>query len=368
LPRGYEFDYVNATALREVIIAKDGKLVCPGGMTYNVLVLDESARLMTLPTLKKIRNLANAGVKITGTKPETSPSLADSISEFNAIVNEVWNLPNVSTKNVDEILKADGIAEDLIVNGAASEVMYVHRKADDVDIYWLNNRSDSPTDGAVSIRVANKVPELWNPMTGETETVSYEIEDGRTTIPLHFESWDAYFIVFKDEADELTYTKPALRETDVVTIKGPWTVSFQEGRGTPPTMELAELKSLSENADPGIKYFSGTATYKTSFASPIAGAAYVDLGQVENIAEVILNSKSQGVVWKKPFRLRLDGLIEGENILEVKVTNTWVNRLIGDAQPNVATKITYTTMPFYQADSPLLPSGLIGPVVVKSRK
>ena len=368
LPRGYEFDFVNATALKEVISAKDGRLVCPSGMTYNVLVLDESARLMTLPTLKKIRDLATAGIKITGTKPEMSPSLADSTTEFNAIVNEVWNLPNVSTKSVDEFLKAEGIAEDIIVDGAASEVLYVHRKTMDTDIYWLNNRSDSLTDAKVSFRTTNKIPELWNPATGETELVSYEIKDGRTTIPLQFESWDAYFIVFKDEADALSYTKPNIQEKDAVAVKGPWTVSFQEGRGAPSTAELTELKSLSENADPGVKYFSGTATYKTSFVSPISGTAYVDLGKVENIAEVILNGKPQGIAWKRPFKLRLEGLIQGENILEVKVTNTWVNRLIGDSQPNVASKITYTTMPFYNADSPLPPSGLIGPVVVKTTK
>jgi hypothetical protein len=281
-------------------------------------------------------------------------------------VNEIWSLPNVSSKSVDEILKGEGITEDLIVKGGSSEVLYVHRTAGDTDIYWMNNRSDSTTDAEVSFRTTDRIPELWNPMTGETEQVSYEIKDGRTTVPLHFESWDAYFIVFKDEAEALSYTKPDIEETDAVTVDGPWTVSFQEGRGAPSAVEFTDLKSLSENADPGIKYFSGTASYKTSFVSPIAGTASVDLGHVENIAEVILNGKSQGFAWKKPFKLRLDGLIQGENNLEIKVTNTWVNRLIGDAQLN-ATKITYTTMPFYSADSPLLASGLIGPVVVRAR-
>ena len=368
LPYGYEYDFVNATALKDVIAAKDGKLVCSNGMTYNALVLDESAKLMTLPVLKKIRELAIAGVKITGTKPEMSPSLADSSAEFNSIMKEVWSLSNVSTKKVDEVLKADGISEDLIVNGAASEILYVHRKSDETNIYWLNNRSESPADASVSFRITDKIPELWNPMTGETEQVSYEIKNGRTTVPLHFESWDAYFIVFKDEADALSYAKPAVEYADLVTLKGPWTLSFQEGRGAPSTLELSELKSLSENSDPGVKYFSGTTTYKTSFVSTVTGPAYIDLGRVENIAEVVLNGKSQGLAWKKPFKLSLDGLLNGENILEVKVTNTWVNRLIGDAQPNVTAKITYTTMPFYQANSSLLQSGLLGPVVIKVEK
>ena len=96
------------------------------------------------------------------------------------------------------------------------------------------------------------------------------------------------------------------------------------------------------------------------------GAKYeLDLGDVKNIAEVILNGKNVGTAWKKPFKLDItEGVKKGENILEVRVTNTWVNRLIGDAQPDVKTKITFTTMPFYQANSPLLPSGLMGPVVI----
>ena len=95
----------------------------------------------------------------------------------------------------------------------------------------------------------------------------------------------------------------------------------------------------------------------------------MDLGDVKNIAEVYLNGKYQGTVWKKPFRLELaDDLKKGTNTLEVRVTNLWVNRLIGDAQPGTTQKITFTTMPFYQANAPLLPSGLLGPVRVFTTK
>ena len=88
---------------------------------------------------------------------------------------------------------------------------------------------------------------------------------------------------------------------------------------------------------------------------------------MKNIAEVIVNGKNVGTVWKKPFRIDLtEALKAGRNTVQVKVTNLWVNRLIGDAQPGVTSKITFTTMPFYRADSPLLPSGLLGPVRVLS--
>jgi hypothetical protein len=95
---------------------------------------------------------------------------------------------------------------------------------------------------------------------------------------------------------------------------------------------------------------------------------WLDLGSVKNLAEVIVNGKSLGIVWKSPFRFDLtDVLKPGVSVLEIKVTNLWVNRLIGDAQPDAAQKFTYTTQPFYRADSPLAPSGLLGPVrIIKS--
>ena len=83
---------------------------------------------------------------------------------------------------------------------------------------------------------------------------------------------------------------------------------------------------------------------------------------MKNIAEVIVNGKSLGIIWKKPFSVNVTGLLKpGVNKLQIKVTNLWVNRLIGDAQPGITNKITYTTMPFYQAGSQLLPSGLLRP-------
>lgn len=365
VPKGFEYDFVNATTLKDVIQAKDGKLVTPSGMYYNLLVLHESARLMTLPVLKKIRDLAKAGVNITGAKPVQSPSLSDNDAEFQAIVAEVWAMPNVSTNAPDQMVKVNGLVEDVIVQNAKSEVLYVHRKDGDRDIYWLNNRSAEPTDATVSFRVAGMMPKLWNSMTGEIQDVSYEIKDGRTIIPVHFESWDAFFIVFENKTNALSFKKPEVKEKLTFTVDGTWQVNFEEGRGAPKSAEFKELKSLSENADPGIKYFSGTATYKITFNSPLGGDGWIDLGAVKDVAEVILNGKSQGIAWKTPFKQKITGLKRGANTLEVRVTNLWVNRLIGDAQPGVTTKLTYTTRPFYRADTPLLGAGLMGVVRVE---
>lgn len=361
IPAGYEFDFVNSSALINAIQVKNGKLVAQSGNTYNLLVLDESAKYMTLPVLKKIQTLLKAGAKVVGTKPEKSPSLSDNDTEFQMIANEIWKNGNVTT--IDKI----NVQPDVVISNAKNKILYRHRQSTEQDIYWLNNRSDDPTDAEVSFRVSGKTPELWNAQSGKTEKISYKVKDGRTIVPLKFESWEAYFIVFKDKATVNSFTKSPSTETVLSQISSPWKVSFNDKNVT-----FDKLTSWSENTDTDIKYFSGTANYNNTFkvASINKSAKYIiDLGNVENIAEVIINGKNVGTAWKKPFKLDVsEALKVGENIVEVKVTNTWVNRLVGDAQPDVKVKTTFTTMPFYQANSPLMPSGLLGEVKVLQLK
>ena len=346
-------------------------------MQYKVLVLDENAKKMSLPIIKKIRDLVRAGATVTGIKPEMTPSLSDNVEEFRAIVKEVWesNYKNVSTnlmkmpilQSLDLVLKNHKIEPDFThtKSDEKTEVLYVHRKLADQDIYWVNNRNDRVEDIEGSFRITGKIPELWNAETGESKKISFKIENGRTIIPLHLETWDAYFIVFKEATKLTNFSVSKTTEKQILQIETPWKVSFQEGRGAPANATFTTLKSWTENVDLGIKYFSGMAIYKNTFTvlSSGKGIYKIDLGEVKNLAEVIINGKSQGIVWKKPFKVELkDALKIGENSIEIKVTNLWVNRLIGDQQPDVKTKITYTTMPFYKTDSKLLPSGLMSPV------
>ena len=116
---GYEFDFCNSSALISIMQVKNGKIVTPSGMSYSLLVLDESARYMTLPVLKKIRDMVKAGAKVAGIKPEKSPSLSDNDAEFQAIVNDIWGKsnPNVSvSQNYGEILKGVNIPEDVSIS------------------------------------------------------------------------------------------------------------------------------------------------------------------------------------------------------------------------------------------------------------
>jgi hypothetical protein len=225
-------------------------------------------------------------------------------------------------------------------------------------------------DVEATFRTEGKIPELWHAETGKTEPVSYSIENGVTKVQLHLEPNDAVFVVFKNKATQTSVTLPAKEEKQLATVEGGWKISFQKQRGAPAEATFDKLVSFTENTDEGIKYFSGTAAYTKTITADAnwfkqGTQLWLDLGDVKNLAEVIVNGKSLGIVWKQPFRVDVTAALKpGANTVVVKVTNLWVNRLIGDAQPNVATKITYTTMPFYQANSKLLPSGLLGPVTV----
>ena len=167
---------------------------------------------------------------------------------------------------------------------------------------------------------------------------------------------------------------PTPKETTLATVSGAWEVAFQPERGAPATITLDRLASWSDSTDAGVKYFSGTGKYAKTVEAPAdwfkTGAQlWLDLGDVKNLAEVTVNGKPLGILWRAPFRVDITGALKpGNNTLEVKVTNLWVNRLIGDQQPNATRKYTFTTSRFYSANSPLLPSGLLGPVqIVRSR-
>jgi hypothetical protein len=200
------------------------------------------------------------------------------------------------------------------------------------------------------------------------EPAAYRIANGRTTVPLRLEPNDAVFVVFRRASAATSRTLPLQAETRLGTVQGSWDVTFQPNRGAPAQISLDALNSWSDNSDTGVKYFSGTGTYTKTIQAPTdwfkAGAKlWLDLGDVKNIAEVSVNGKPLGILWKIPFRADVTSALKpGANMLEIKITNLWVNRLVGDQQLNVTKKFTYTAQQFYRVDSPLLPSGLLGPV------
>jgi hypothetical protein len=380
IPAGYNFDFVNADALVNKLSVTDGKITTASGMSYRVLALDPNSRHMPLKVLRKIRDFANAGAIVVGPKPIDSPSLADNQEEFRAIADELWGKgvgkgKVYGDKTIGQALEAAGAAPDFEYAKPQSDtnLKFVHRRLADGEVYWVSNTMNRAEILDASFRVQGQAPEFWDPENGAVEPASYSIADGRTTVPLRLDPNDAVFVVFRHPTTEMSRVLPVPTKVVLGSITGAWGVAFQPGRGAPATARFDSLGSWSDSSESGVKYFSGTATYTKTIQAPDgwfkAGAKLcLDLGDVKNIAEVSVNGKPLGILWRPPFRADATAALKpGANVLEIKVTNLWVNRLIGDQQPGVTKKYTYTALKFYAADSPLLPSGLIGPVrVVRS--
>jgi hypothetical protein len=395
IPSGYDFDYINADALLHELAVSKGLITTKSGMEYKVLALDPRSRHMSLPVLRAIRELVRAGAVVVGAKPTDSPSLGDNQAEFQKIAEEVWGSGSGESVTGKGKVYAKATVADVLRSQLHvlpdfeytkplpdTRLLFVHRTIPrQGEVYWVNNRNSRTETIDATFRISGYVPEIWHPDTGEIgqgNDTLFKMAGGRTTVTLHLDPNDTVFVVFRKRAERRAMeSSPVMpmTETSLATLEGSWNVSFQPNRGAPASVTLDTLSSWSESSDAGVKYFSGTATYRKAFQASSEWLSQatrlrilLDLGSVKNLAEVIVNGKSMGIVWKTPFQVDIkDALKAGPNALEVKVTNLWVNRLIGDAQPDVTKKYTYTTQPFYQASSPLQPSGMLGPVrIVRS--
>jgi hypothetical protein len=385
IPSGYNFDYINADALVHVLTFENGSLSTPSGMKYRVLALDPHSQHMSLPVLRKIRDLVQAGAVVCGPKPTDTPSLSDDTREFQNLAGELWGSGGGHAVGKGKVYGNRKLADTLAdiqvgpdfsytMPESDTKVLFVHRKLADGDLYFVDNRNEHDETLDATFRVDGKEPELWHGDTGKIEPASFRIVDGHTTVPLHLDPWEAVFVVFRNPAKSSSRAVPAVTDEVVATVEGPWNLTFEPERGAPAKITLNTLASWSDSADEGVKYFSGAGTYTKTIEAPPAwfqrGARLsIDLGEVRNLAEVSVNGKSLDVVWKKPYRVDVtEALRPGSNMVEIKVTNAWANRIIGDRQPNAAKTYTFTSPKFYKADSKLWPSGLLGPVkVVRSQ-
>jgi hypothetical protein len=381
VPDGYGFDYVNADALIHELSVSDERITTKSGMSYRVLGLDPYSRHMSLPVLRAIHKLVMDGAVVAGPKPTDDPSLSDDKTEFGLLNRELFGDGTgvhragkgtvYAGQTPADVFAALKVVPDFNYTKPESDarLLFLHRKLADGDIYFVDNRMDRDETVDASFRVMGKLPELWHAETGRSEPVSFHISGGRTTIPLHLEPWGTVFVVFRKATGETSRNLPKVTETQMATVDGAWKVNFQPDRGAPASITLDKLSPWSDNAESGVKYFSGTGTYTQMVQAPQAwfkkGAhLWLDLGDVKNLAEVTVNGMNLGVVWHAPYRVDVTSALKpGANELTIKVTNAWVNRLIGDEQPG-ATKYTFADVKPYKATSPLLPSGLLGPVAV----
>ena len=363
---GYEWDYCSPHALLNQISAKRGRLVSASGTEYRVLWMDRNVDYMSVKVLRKIAELAKAGVYIGGAVPKYPAGLSEANSEFDSLVKDIWGSGRsnvIACNDLQQLLDAAGVEPDVILDKGMN---WLHRTMDGVEIYWINKPSKDYCKAEVSFRVEGLRPQIWHADNGTVEEdVTYRTEKGRTVVELELVPDDAVFVVFAGEGAQ-SATKASYSSSSEP-VEGDWTVSFQQGRGAPAgEFTIDALKSFTESSEFGIKYFSGEALYrKTITVNGLSDRIFIDLGSVKNIAEVYVNGQLCGTAWKEPFRVDITKAVkEGENLLEVKVANLWVNRLIGDCQPQCKEPVTYTCVPFYKATSTLRPSGLLGPVLL----
>ena len=341
VPSSYNYDYVNKDALLRLISFDGKQLVSASGTQYQVLVIDSTVNHVSDAVKMKIETLKAQGAKVLDLRKN---SLDEALS----------------------MIQPDFSANDM------RDLRYVHRTIQQAgntsEIYWVNNRKNEARALDATFRVKGLKPALWHPETGKTEEVSYEMKDDGTLVSLNLTENDAVFVVFNGKADVQKVSLPKSKNILFRHIDNPWTVQFDEKWGAPKQATFDHLMSYTESSDKGIKYYSGTAIYKNSIliAQPELkqGCFVLDLGKVGNIAEVIVNGKNMGTLWRVPYTLDVtEALKAGKNDFEIRVTNLWANRVIGDLQPDCLHKYTYTPCDFFfRANSELLPSGLMGPV------
>ena len=300
---------------------------------------------------------------------------------------------------------------DLVVisSEGGAQLKSIHRSDGASDVYFVANRERTNGAAKCYFRVTRKQPELWNPVTGQMRDLpEFEVKDGQTIVPLNFAGAESCFIVFRkpvSSAGHYAESKNFPEQQAVGELDGPWQVGFDPKWGGPKQVTFDKLEDWTQRSEPGIKYYSGTATYTKTFDLPKAESGkrkaeiILDLGSVHALAEVWLNGKNLGVVWTAPWRVDISSAVKAKrNKLEIKVTNVWANRLIGDeqqpadceygkgdfgyggplktfpdwfvkSQPRPSEgRFTFTTWNYFTKNSPLVASGLLGPVRLTTSK
>jgi sugar phosphate isomerase/epimerase len=375
--KGYKYDYCNTDVLLNRLTVNDGKIMTPEGLTYSVLLLYDCERMLP-ETLEKLLAMAKSGAVIIGDAPKGLATLKggkDAARRFNAAVKELWGKGKVITGvTLEEALQTLEIQPD-VVFGTCKTVsnindnedispLWLHRRTDNADWYFIAAPYESGFSGELSFNNYGAA-ELWNPLTGEITSANSVVKDGRANITLALPRAGSCFVVFRNQK-ETTHNsenpKTTKNQKETIIKLQTWTLFFPSGWGAPDSLTITELKPWKDlYLSPEGKAFSGTVIYKTSFTSD-KGKTILDLGEVEMIAVVTLNGTKLRTLWTPPYSLDItDALKEGENVLQIEVTNTWYNRLVYDSSQPDSLRKTWTIRPPSKAQ-PLKNSGLLGPV------
>lgn len=418
--KGYNFDGCAPGQLYKASV-QNGLIVFPGGASYKLLVLP-AVKTMTPALLQKITALVNDGAVVVGAPPSNSPGLSGYPMcdvQVATMAKTLWGSlqePAQQTEHVygkgkmiwggeldkqindlypeydltANLLKAMNVEQDFAANG---QLRYTHRVVNGEDIYFVSNRTGETVETTASFRSIVGKPQLWDPITtGVKNLPEYTVNGAVTAVPLKFDAYQSYFIVFAKNGPASSNTKNFAQAKVVKTLTGPWQVSFDPKWGGPKQIQFNELKDWTQRPEDGIKHYSGTAVYHKAFDLPKNIIVQknkkisLDLGEVSNMARVKVNGKDVGVIWTAPWKIDISTAgLKTHNQLEIEVVNLWANRLIGDAkipgdgikgdnlwpewlvkgQSRTSRRFTFTTYEFYTKDSPLLKSGLVGPVTIQ---
>jgi hypothetical protein len=389
LGSGYDYDVIDSEAIQHKLEFENGRLVLPHGVNYQLIVLPERED-MPLPVLEKLEKLVQDGATLLGPKPSRDVTLTDypkRDEQIRVIADRLWGKDNkaerscgkgrviADRKRVREILQQQGVGPDFSHSSEnhSADLDYIHRRTAGTDIYFVTNTKMEDAVADCVFRVSSTKVQLWHADTaGIQDYQGAEKVPGGVKLKLRLPPAGSVFVVFGSTAEA---NMPAANASEPagtlgrMEIQGPWQVSFPPDRGAPPSHVFEKLVSWTEIPDDGIRYFSGTATYQKQFDAPASllaqgGRVELDLGSIRNVAEVELNGKPLGILWKPPFRCDLSGAIRpGNNTLTVKITNLWNNRLTGDQKLPKEKRITRLTQ---RANfDKLLESGLLGPVELR---
>jgi len=386
LPQGYDFDFLNYESLINLAKVENERLTLPSGASYRFLILPKSTT-MRPELMHKLEEFVKSGLIVYGPRPQKSPGLKDYPAcddTVRKIASRIWG--NIDEKNVlsnnygkGKMFYGLSLANFFSQNGLTVDVdmpadfVFTHRKEADTDIYFIANQKEQPRTTEISFRITGKQPELWDALTGEQRILNqFAVKDGRTIIPLEFSQVGGYFIIFRRKAQPSEANRknfPVFTETQA--ISGKWNVTFSSSVNPPFNITLEQLTDWTTSNMNEIKYFCGKATYATNFnfGGKLPGTWFINLGKVESLAKIRLNGKEINTLWCYPYRVNVSNeLVKGENKLEIDIVNQWWNQLIGDAQPGAVRKTNVSARFFWKADDTLVPSGLMGPVVLETIK
>ena len=402
LPSGFSRDYVNSDIVLNHATVDGRDLTLTSGMHYRVLVVPDEFDQLSVALIRRISELVKAGATVLAPRVKNSPSLADNgrSSELQALALALWGSDTAAHGShnfgrgkiywgtpLESVLADEHVDPDFTFDSpknvvpydypspkTAEEVVWNHRRDSGSDIYFVANQRMRTEDLAVHFRVTSKSAELWHPETGKIEPVNFVTEGNKTTVTLHLAPEESVFVVFHDRVAPAQKEDSSVTE-ELLTITGTWRIVFPPNLGAPPQVDLSSLSSWTTSTDPGVRYFSGTATYVNQFSLPngwdrSGSSVLLDLGRVREFAEVTLNGhKLPQILWKPPFTEDVTSALKtGSNRIEVAITNLWPNRIIGDLQPDAKEKYTFTVYDAYKSDAPLVESGLLGPVKLLRRQ